>query len=225
MPESTESATHTPSNTPSKTPVPSDTPSRTRTATSESTHTPSNTATEEATNTPTPKPTDSATPQSTDTSAPTATATRFELVNKPPVLFEDVVTTKEDQSIHINVLANDEDPDQDELTVVWTGGASNGTAELDGQSILYEPNADYHGGDTFEYTVTDGEHTVSSKARVTIQSVNDAPHAVSDSVELREDTTLEIDVLANDSDIENDSLKILSVSLSLARTWYCPNSE
>ena len=44
------------------------------------------------------------------------------------------------------------------LTIVSAGPAGHGTVEVAGDqlTLTYAPDTDYHGLDTFDYTVTDG---------------------------------------------------------------------
>jgi hypothetical protein len=68
--------------------------------------------------------------------------------------------------------------------------------------VTYTPNADYHGPDSFKYTVKDNEGLVSNEATVsiTMDSVNDAPVANDDTANTDEDTPVEINVISNDTD-------------------------
>ncbi len=69
--------------------------------------------------------------------------------------------------IHIDVLANDEDVDGDELEVIAVSDPPDGTAsiEVDG-GVLYTPDEAFQGEDTFTYTVSDG--TLSDVVEVTV---------------------------------------------------------
>jgi hypothetical protein len=59
------------------------------------------------------------------------------------------------------VLANDSDPDGDVLTSLLVDGPQHGTLELnDDGSFSYQPEAGYHGIDSFTYVALDG-HSVS----------------------------------------------------------------
>ncbi|MFN6052056.1 MAG: cadherin-like domain-containing protein, partial [Planctomycetia bacterium] len=96
-------------------------------------------------------------------------------------------------------------------------GPANGVLVLnkDG-SFTYTPNADFNGKDSFSYKANDGSLD-SNEAMVTIMvnSVNDAPVAVDDSYSTSEDMVLTIagpGVLANDSDVDMDSLSAVLVS-------------
>ncbi len=54
--------------------------------------------------------------------------------------------------------------------------------------------------------------SATATVNVTVNAVNDAPVAVNDSATTDEDTPITITVLANDTDIENDSLTITAVT-------------
>ncbi|QWF21767.1 tandem-95 repeat protein [Nocardioides sp. LMS-CY] len=72
-------------------------------------------------------------------------------------------------------------------------------------TVGYTPDADYHGSDSFTYTVDDG--TTSSTAAtvtITITPVNDAPQAVGDTGTVAEDGDTSIDL--SGSDVDGDPL-------------------
>ena len=66
------------------------------------------------------------------------------------------------------------DADGDTLTYT-IGAASNGTVTQYGDTVLYTPNPNYNGMDSFEYTVSDGTSTSTSTITITITSVYDLP--------------------------------------------------
>ena len=89
----------------------------------------------------------------------------------------DSATTSEDTSVTINVVVNDSYLTSAPISVSAKNG-SNGTttlAESSPEQIVYTPNADYNGTDTFSYTITQGNKTSSADVTVTIEAVNDAP--------------------------------------------------
>lgn len=97
--------------------------------------------------------------------------------NRDPVAEDDVANTNEDSAVNINVLANDEDPDGDTLTVAEISAPANGTASLaaDG-TVAYQPNSDYNGADSFSYTASDGEGGAdSATVTITITPVPEPP--------------------------------------------------
>lgn len=137
--------------------------------------------------------------------------------NRPPVAQDDLVTTNEDVPVTISVLANDGDPDNDVLSITAVGTPGFGTATIVGNTIVYAPNLNFFGVDTFTYTITDvaGTNTpVTANVTVTVQAVNDAPVAVNDVISTPEDTPVTVTaatLLANDSDVDGGPLSITAV--------------
>jgi len=82
--------------------------------------------------------------------------------------------------------------------------------------IVFMPDVDFNGEATFEYTVIDslGE-TATGNVTLNVNPVNDAPVSVNDlDVNLNEDNQLVIDplvIIANDTDVDGDTLSLLSV--------------
>ena len=113
----------------------------------------------------------------------------------------------------MDVLANDSDSDGDALTVSSVGSAGHGSVVNNGSSVTYTPHANYHGSDTFSYTVSDGRGgTDTANVTITINPVNDAPTAVDDAGVTEAATAVDIDVLANDTDVDGDSLSVSDVT-------------
>ena len=151
----------------------------------------------------------------TDEQGATATATvtvTVSSVNDPPVAQDDDVTTDEDTAVTIDVLANDSDPDGDDLAITEVTEPTNGTATVTGTAVEYAPDADFAGADTFTYTIADGNgETATATVSVTVTPVNDAPIARDDARATAENTAVTIDVLANDADVDGDALAITAV--------------
>ena len=80
--------------------------------------------------------------------------------------------------------------------------------------VRYTPEADFHGVDSFDYTVGDGSGgSDTATVTITVQPVNDPPDAVDDEVTLPENRgTRILPVLDNDTDIEGDSLGVADAS-------------
>ena len=78
--------------------------------------------------------------------------------NCPPLAHDDSATTAENNSVVINVVANDEDGHSPPLTVVSVTQPANGTATNNGNgTVTYTPNHGFNtygrGPDTFTYTI------------------------------------------------------------------------
>ena len=114
----------------------------------------------------------------------------------------------------IDVLANDSDPNGDTLTVVEVSAPAHGTAVVAAAGTVENtPEPDFHGTDRFTYVVGDGSGlTARAAVEVTVLPVNDPPLAVDDAAEAVEGTAVFIDVLANDSDPNGDTLTVVEVS-------------
>ncbi|MES2579771.1 MAG: retention module-containing protein, partial [Pseudomonadota bacterium] len=115
-------------------------------------------------------------------------------LNVTPVadITNDTVTTNEGTSVIFNVITgtNGATPDTFEnparaITSVTQG--VNGTVSfLANGTITYTPNPNYFGGDSFTYTVTSGGITETASVNVTVNSVDDLPVAVADSINTNE---------------------------------------
>ncbi|WP_165740585.1 Ig-like domain-containing protein [Pseudoalteromonas sp. Z1A6] len=138
-------------------------------------------------------------------------------VNDTPIANADSATVDEDAApILINVLANDSDVDGDSLTIS-AASANTGSVAVVGNQIQYTPAPDDNGVATVTYTVSDSSGGASTTTlTITITSVNDAPIANADSATMAEDAApILINVLANDSDVDGDSLTISATSADI----------
>ena len=134
-------------------------------------------------------------------------------INDAPVANDDNASVNEDSNINISVLENDNDVDGDTLTIT-TATATSGAVTIDnGISLTYTPNVNFSGTDTINYTISDGQGaSASSSVSVTISAVNDIPIANADIASTNEDTSVNIDVLANDIDVDGDTLTITAAT-------------
>ena len=144
------------------------------------------------------------------TSAPTAAVVN---VNDAPVANDDSTTTNEDTPVTVNVVGNDSDVEGDTLVVSAVTQGVNGTVTFAGGSVTYTPNANFNGSDSFTYTSSDGNGGAAiATVNVTVTPVNDAPVANNDSAATDEDTPVTVNVVANDSDVEGDTLVVSAVT-------------
>src|SRR5262249_22029364 len=89
------------------------------------------------------------------------------------------------------------------------------TLNADG-SFTYTPDANFNGTDSFTYKASDGERdSGTATVSITVNAANDVPTANDDSDTRTDGTTLTASapgVLANDTDVDGDSLKAVLVS-------------
>ena len=124
--------------------------------------------------------------------------------NEAPVAISDSFSVDEDNALSINLTATDANGDLLSYNVT---SPSNGTLSGTAPNLTYIPNANFHGTDSFTFTVNDGKvDSEEATISITINSVNDAPVAAADSAALsvNEDNSLSLELLAGDAD--NDSL-------------------
>jgi hypothetical protein len=133
--------------------------------------------------------------------------------NSPPVATDDLAATDEDIAVTVDVLSNDSDPDSDPLTIDSVTQGSNGSVVDNGDgTVTYTPDANFNGNDSFTYTINDGRGgTDTATVSVSAAAVNDAPVATDDTAATTPDTPVIVDVLANDTDVDLDTLSIHSV--------------
>ena len=130
--------------------------------------------------------------------------------NQAPVAVNDAVSTDEDLATTFDPRANDSDPDSDPLTITAKTDGANGTVAITSATqVTYTPSAGWNGTDSFTYTVSDPEGATSTATvTMTVNSTNQAPVAVNDTVSTDEDVAVTIDPRGNDSDPDSDPLTI-----------------
>ncbi|MDV5034243.1 tandem-95 repeat protein [Vibrio diabolicus] len=112
------------------------------------------------------------------------------------------------------MLANDSDIEGDDLSITSASvSEEQGIVEIVGGKLVFTPAENFNGNATISYTISDGELEDEAQVSVTVNSVNDAPIALNDATITEEDTSVTIDVLPNDTDIDGDTLSIESASV------------
>ena len=141
-----------------------------------------------------------------------------------PVAQDQAATTNEDTPVVITLAASDWQ--QCDLSFATVVGPANGTLSpttdqgctsdnpnTDSATLTYTPNLDSNGSDSFTYKANDGVlNSNTATVTITVTPVNDAPVAVDDAATTLEDTAVDIAALANDTDVEADTLTVASVT-------------
>ncbi len=153
------------------------------------------------------------------TSESTATIT-VTGTNDAPVASADTQTIHENETLTLDVLANDTDEDHSDTTanfnldsVQIVDGDGNpvsgqGAVSIVNNQLQFVPGSDFDSLATGEsatvivrYIMSDNEGATSeSTATITVTGTNDAPVASADTQTIHENETLTLDVLANDTD-------------------------
>ncbi|MEW6982461.1 Ig-like domain-containing protein [Colwelliaceae bacterium 6471] len=150
--------------------------------------------------------------------------------NTPPVASNDVISANVNETVTIDVLANDSDVG-DSMTISEVTTPAFGQVSSNDNALSYQPNENFIGKDTFSYTVKDSSGaTDTALVEVTVKNV--APKAENDLVQTQQSIVVTVDALANDSSQGNHSLTIVStsnpahgvVNLDDGLITYTPNS-
>ena len=119
--------------------------------------------------------------------------------NNAPNAVNDSATTNQGESVVINALVNDSDPENDNLTIDSVTQPENGFAEIINGQIVYTPDAGFVGTDTFTYTISDGHGgTATATETVTVVGTDTSVIATNDLATTDAGSAVTIDVLAND---------------------------
>ncbi len=130
--------------------------------------------------------------------------------NLPPLANDDSDTVVEDSiNNQIDVLANDNDPNGDTITIISITQPSFGTATYDTDYVYYTPNANYNGPDSFTYTISDGKgESDSATINITVNPANDPPNIPNNPspADGATDVDINVDLSWTCSDPDNDIL-------------------
>ncbi len=134
------------------------------------------------------------------------------LLNEAPVLGDDEATVGADGVVEIDVLANDDDPEGDGLQILAAEDANGGLVEIVGNLLRFTPAPGFSGETQITYQVgDDAGNVVEGLVRVTVEGEGsggeDGQGFITD-----EDTPFTTaDVLANDVDVDGDTLVVSAV--------------
>jgi VCBS repeat-containing protein len=139
-------------------------------------------------------------------------------LNDAPVATNSTVNATEDTTATGTMQAAD--AENDALTFRVVTPPAKGTLVVTNAStgaFTYTPNANVNGTDSFTFAANDGK-VDSNIATLTlsIYAVNDAPVAVADTATTTAGTPVVIPVLANDTDVEGNTLALVGIPLSPA---------
>jgi len=142
-----------------------------------------------------------------------------------PTPADDATSVAPGGSVTIDVLANDTDPNGDALTITqingidmqpgwqtWVADADRLVIYNTDGTLTYQPSATATGTKSFTYTVSDGTGTATATVTATVAPIATAPEPANDSAQVPAGGSVIIDVLANDSDPNGDTLTITRIN-------------
>lgn len=137
--------------------------------------------------------------------------------NQPPVANDVNQSVNEDELLSFNILNYVSDADGDIIALTGVSGAANGQISFDSNGLVtYQPDENYNGTETLNYTVDDGNgNLVQAALTISIAPVNDNPVAANDAVSTDENQAVTISaaqLLANDNDVDGDALMIANIT-------------
>ncbi|NOT63534.1 MAG: tandem-95 repeat protein, partial [Acidobacteria bacterium] len=151
-------------------------------------------------------------------------------VNDAPLARNKTYTTTEDTVVGALLDAVDAEGDAMTYTIVTqpTKGTLSGTAPV----LIYTPNANFNGTDTFTYSASDGKLTGNvGTITLVVTPVNDAPVAQGQTVATNEDTPLNLTLGATDVDGDKLTFTLLTqpakgkLTGTLPNLVYTPNKD
>ena len=158
----------------------------------------------------------------TDTSASENFIITINANNDVPTAINQVLMTNEE--IPINITLSGQDIDGDEINYVIDNPPANGTLTGTAPAITYIPNVNYHGEDSFNFIVNDGElNSNTATISITINPINDAPIASGQNLNIDEDTPINITLSGQDVDGDNLTYNIINTPVNGLITGNAPN--
>jgi len=135
------------------------------------------------------------------------------VANTAPVAVNGTLSINEDSSGSGTLGATDADGNPLTYRIVTNGTKGTATVNASTGGFTYVPQANANGSDSFTFVANDG--TVDSNTAtigVTIAPVNDPPVAIADTATASFNTAVQINVLANDTDVDLNTLSIAAVT-------------
>lgn len=153
------------------------------------------------------------------TATDTANVVVFVIANSAPDAVNDSRTVTMNTPSTFDPRTNDTDPDGQTVSVIAVSTPSHGSASIGayGASVTYTPTTGYTGADSFTYTIADTVGaTDTATISITVGTTNTAPDAVDDDLEATGSfgsaASGSVNVLANDTDAEGNTLTIISTT-------------
>ncbi len=142
-------------------------------------------------------------------------------VNQPPVAVNDAALTRMGNSVLIDVLANDSDPDGDAISLLAAHEGMHGTVAIQSGKVLYTPSSGYTGSDTFSYQILDARGaTATGAVSVTTSDVVVSPEKMfAPYVDMTLWPTYDLVAAARDQNIQYFTLAFITADPQNRPAW------
>ncbi len=162
-------------------------------------------------------------------SVPATASITVTQVNDAPVANDIAAVTNEDTAISLTLAGSDADGDA--LTFAAATQPANGVLSGTAPNMVYMPNPDFNGTDTFTYTANDGTvDSAPATVTITVTAVNDAPVASDVTASTNEDVAVDVTLMT--TDVDGDALTYTvtqpangTVTLAGNVATYTPNAD
>ena len=137
----------------------------------------------------------------------------IEKLNTPPVAIAQSIIVIEDSIDNSITLVGTDVDTNDTLTYTIKTSPSHGTLSGTAPNKKYTPTANYHGDDSFSFTVNDGTvDSSSATVSITVTDVNDAPTGTTQNITVDEDSVNNTITLAGIDADSSDTLTYISIT-------------
>ncbi|SVA94291.1 uncharacterized protein METZ01_LOCUS147145, partial [marine metagenome] len=131
-------------------------------------------------------------------------------VEDPPVAEDQEVTTDEDTVLEI--VLNGSDPDEDdEISFTLLTAPSNGSLAGEVPYLIYTPDMNWYGNDSFTFYVSDGMSSDTATVSIIVISVNDTPVLADIGAQETDEDAL-LTILLSADDVENNEISFSAIS-------------
>lgn len=143
-------------------------------------------------------------------------------VNATPLAVDDSFSIVPGEMATLQVLTNDSDPDSETISITDVTNPTQGEVMIVGDALSYASPESFDGSDEFTYTIDD---EFGASATATVRVFSNGPRASDDSVLVVTGEPNAIDVLANDTDPDDDPLMVVSATDPALGTTTIENNQ
>ncbi len=132
------------------------------------------------------------------------------VLNVPPTAYDRLASTDEDVAVAITLTATD--PGADAIGFLTVVAPAHGTLSGAPPNLVYTPELDYQGPDSFQYVANDGAASSNvATVSITIAPVDGPPTCADDDATTDEDAAVTISVTSNDTAGPPDEDRALTI--------------